>query len=216
MLIKSKIIEQAHHLFTTQGIRSVTMDDLAHSLGMSKRTIYEQFTDKRQLVKEDAQYFARTMKESAERAIAEADNVIEGVNRILHLFRDVMQTVTPSYFMDMKKYYPLAYAVISQKNDIRDFDITNKLVINGQEQGIFRKEMNTNLVSVFMNTVLFSDNENIREVKNLKFGEFERDVLFAYLMGIATEDGKVLILKEQDKYFENMTMRGTLMPKFKC
>lgn len=216
MTIKTKILEHAHGLFVKQGIRSVTMDELAQSMGMSKRTIYEQFKDKKELVKKVAEFFALSMKARTEDAIQQSDNVVEGVVRILLIFRDVMQNVTPSYFIDMKKHYPMAYEVIAQKNDIRNFDVTTKLVSDGQKQGIFRVEMNVDLVSKFMNTILFSGHENLKDVENLKFGEFERDVLFAYMTGISTEVGKLLIQEEQKKYLEGMMMAGMEMPQFKC
>jgi len=216
MSIRLKILKQAHHLFVKDGIRNVTMDQLAQSLGMSKRTIYEQFSDKRELIKEDAKHFAIELRGEANRILEEADNVIQGIARMMQYFTAVVQQVTPSYFADMKKFYPKAYEMFSGDSEIRHFYITNKLISKGVEQGVFRPDINIKLVSFFVNNTLLNNHKEMKQIEGLKFGDFEKDVLFAYLLGIATEEGRILIEKEQALFFEQMTMMGGVIPKYHC
>lgn len=216
MPIKQKILAKAHQLFVEQGIRNVTMDGLAQSLGMSKRTIYEQFADKQELVKADAQLFAQQIKQDSERVMKEADNVIQGLAQMMQYFQNMVQTVTPFYFKDMKKFYPNAYECITSKKDVHDFALTTHLVQSGILQGIFRDDVNVKLVCFFLNTTILANHDQMKDVPDLKYGDFEKDVLFTYLLGLATDAGRVLILKEQKNYFENMTMMGAPLPTFNC
>ena len=215
MNVEEKILDRAHELFVKQGIRSVTMDELAQSLGISKRTIYEHFVDKKTLVEEDALRFHLFLKGETDRLINEADNVIQGVTRVMQFVKGILQVVTSMYFADMKRYYPTAFEHISQKREMRKADVTKVLVKRGIDQGVFRSDVNVDLVSFFINGVVLADHEIMCEINGLKYGDFERDVIFAYLLGIATVKGRVLIKKETECYFSQMNMFGTEIPKVK-
>jgi len=214
MNTEEKILNRAHDLFVLQGIRSVTMDDLAQSLGISKRTIYEHFEDKKTLVEEDAKFFYQIMKRETDRIIEEGDNIIQGVTGVLRFVKGMLQVVTPLYFADMKRYYPTAFDHISQKREMRKVDVTRVLVKRGIEQGVFRPDVNVELVAFFINATVLADHEIVCEISNMKYGDFERDVIFAYLLGIATEKGRALIDKETKAYFSQMNMFGMEIPKF--
>ncbi len=204
MEVKQRIIKKSCDEYCKYGVRSVTMDELSLSLGMSKRTIYETFHDKKELVSEVTQYFNSVMKEKTENAIQSSPNVIAGVTSALRLFIEVSKTVNPLFFKDLKKYYPEAAKIIYAKNSVESFEVTNKLLSTGQEQGVFRKDLNAQLVSLFINKILFSIPENVEGIENIKYGDFEKDVLFAYLIGIATKEGGKLIIEEQEKYLSEL------------
>lgn len=215
MTVEEKILDRAHELFVKQGIRSVTMDELAQSLGMSKRTIYEHFEDKKTLVVEDAKRFYLYMKTETDKIINGADNVIQGVTRVMHFVKGMLQVVVPLYFSDMKRYYPDAFGHISQKREMRKVDVTKVLIKRGVNEGVFREDINIELVSFFVNGVVLADHEIMCEISHLCYGDFERDILFAYLIGIATDNGRELIEREKEEYFSQMNMFGAEIPKFK-
>ena len=83
MIIRDRIIEAAAESFRTYGIRSVTMDSLATQLGMSKRTIYEVFSDKDELLMEVLTRIARQQKELVKRVLEESENSIVAIFRML-------------------------------------------------------------------------------------------------------------------------------------
>jgi AcrR family transcriptional regulator len=215
MTIKEKILDKSHELFVKNGIRSVTMDEIAQSLGMSKRTIYEQFQDKKTLVHEDAKYFAGKMKSETDRMMLEADNVIQGMTSVMHFVKGMLGIVSPIYFLDMKRYYPMAFEQIAQNREMRKLDVSDKLIKRGIEEGVFRSDLNVELVSYFMNGVIITDHEAMCTVSEMKYGDYERDVLFAYMSGISTEKGRVLIEEEREVYFQQMNLYGVDIPKFK-
>ena len=215
MTVEEKILDRAHELFVKQGIKSVTMDELAQSLGMSKRTIYEYYGDKKTLVEEDAKRFHLQMKGETDRLITESDNIIQGVTQVLRFIKAMLQAVIPLYFADMKRYYPSAFEHITQKREMRKVDVTRVLVQRGVDEGVFRKDLNIELVAFFMNGIVLADHETMCEISLMRYGDYEKDVLFAYLSGIATDDGRALIEKEQAEYFTQMNRFGTDIPKFK-
>ena len=83
MDIKQRIIEGAGELFFSRGIRRVTMDELARELGMSKRTIYENFNDKTEVLEATQTYFQRVHEKHISEIIACSDHVMEVILRML-------------------------------------------------------------------------------------------------------------------------------------
>ena len=212
MSLEEKILSKAHDIFIKKGIRNATMDELAQSLGMSKRTLYEHFSDKKTLVFDEAKRFSAFMKHQTEGIINDADNVIQGVTRVMSYVKDMLNVVSPLYFMDMKRYYPEAYELVSRNKSTRRGDVTLYLVKRGVEEGVLKAHINKDLVEYFFTSVVLNDHRTMAQVDNLRHGDFERDVLFAYMLGIATEKGRALIEEEQDDYFSAMPQYGQELP----
>ena len=105
MDIRDRIIEEASESFKTYGIRSVTMDSLANQLGMSKRTIYEIFQDKDELLMEVLKRMAQQQKDLVKRVLDESENSIVAIFRMLEINRDNFQYMSPAFQSDLKKYH---------------------------------------------------------------------------------------------------------------
>ena len=105
MDIKDRIIEGATDLFKTYGIKSVTMDSLANQLGMSKRTIYEVFADKDELLIEVLSRMNDQQKELIKKVLDQSENSIVAIFRMLEINRDNFQSMSPAFLADLKKYH---------------------------------------------------------------------------------------------------------------
>jgi len=102
---KEHIILVATELFKNYGIKSVTMDTLANQLGISKRTIYEVFSDKDELLMAVLTNMAYQQKELINRVIDESENSIVAIFRMLEFNRNNFQTMSPAFQSDLKKYH---------------------------------------------------------------------------------------------------------------
>jgi AcrR family transcriptional regulator len=102
---KNRIIEEAATLFRTYGIKTVTMDLLASNLGISKRTIYEVFGDKDELLIGVVQWMYEKQKEMMANILDESENVIVANFRMIDVMRDHFQNMSPSFLLDIKKYH---------------------------------------------------------------------------------------------------------------
>ena len=102
---KEHIILVATELFKNYGIKSVTMDTLANQLGISKRTIYEAFSDKDELLMAVLKNIAYQQKELINRVIDESENSIVAIFRMLEFNRNNFQTMSPAFQSDLKKYH---------------------------------------------------------------------------------------------------------------
>jgi AcrR family transcriptional regulator len=196
MDIKDRIIEGAAELFKTYGIKSVTMDSLAGHLGISKRTIYEVFADKDELLTEVLTRMARKQKELVKRVLAESENSIVAIFRLLEINREYFQDINPVLQSDLKKYH---YEVLLKKADsteMPDYRNNQQVIENGISEGLFRTDVNPDLA----NRCLYNLGRSIIDNDLYPFELFSRrdvikNIFINYLKGISTSKGLELIAR---------------------
>jgi len=200
MEYRERITEEAAALFMKFGIRAVTMDSIAHHLGMSKRTIYEHFADKDELLISVINNMAAKQKDLFRRLMDEADNVIEALFEMLRIASAHFTNTNPTYFMDLKKYHYKVYEHICQKGDIRNFEMSLAMLRRGLEEKIFRDDINIEIVNAGIHSVIDAtkDNEDLPPEKYSRF-EIIDNLLFNYLIGISTSKGQKLINKYREQ-----------------
>jgi TetR/AcrR family transcriptional regulator, cholesterol catabolism regulator len=196
MEIRERIIEGAAHMFRTYGIRTVTMDSLASHLGMSKRTIYEVFSDKDELLVSVLQWMGERQKELVSRILDESENAIYAIFRLLETNRDHLQNISPAFQADLKKYHYEALLKKTDKGLMPDYRNNIKVIERGIREKYFRKDINPDLV----NRCLYSLGRSTMDFELYPFEEFTRrevikNVFINYMKGISTMEGIELINK---------------------
>jgi TetR/AcrR family transcriptional regulator, cholesterol catabolism regulator len=199
MKIKERIITEAGTLFTRYGIRSITMDRLAEEMGISKRTIYENFTDKDTLLMEVIRYFKSRQLAEAKEIILQSENVIVALFTLLTGMVRTMKQVNPLFFHDIKRYHAMTFRKMQEKGDLRDHSITERILHEGIEQDIFRDDLNMELVNLTIHKLfnLFSPDSSFTTL-GFHRAELFDNIIIPYLLGIATEKGRKLI-EQQEK-----------------
>ncbi|MDP9081506.1 MAG: TetR/AcrR family transcriptional regulator [Bacteroidota bacterium] len=142
-----RIIQGGEELFLTAGIKSVTMDDIAKHLGMSKKTIYQFFKDKNELVialvkkklKEDEDQIAEIMSKSG--------NVIEELINMMKCSEDIFSRINPIVIHDMQKYHPDAWSEFQKfKADVL-ISTLEELLTKGMMQGYIRPDIDVRIIA---------------------------------------------------------------------
>jgi len=192
--IQERILEGAATLFKTYGIKSVTMDQLASHLGISKRTIYENFTDKDELLAGVLKMMTEKQKSLTQRIIDESENVIVAIFRILEISRNHLQDLSPAFFADIKKYHHDFLYKNSAKCEMPDYRNNIQVVIKGIEDNLFRKDINPDLV----NRCLYSLGKSTMDgdlypLEQFTMRDIVKNVYISYLRGISTPEGIDLI-----------------------
>lgn len=199
MEVKERIINGALNQFCQYGVRTVTMDDLAAHIGVSKRTIYENFKDKQVLLMEAVIFYMTNHRALAHQCIDKSENVINGLTELFLFAVEHNSKISPQFFRDIKKYYPEVNEFLCSKNQVRDFGITRLLFNKGIEQGIFRKNLHLELANETLQMLFNIDSDNFRHLPELTPKDFFRDVFFAYLIGLSSSKGREVILQEQER-----------------
>jgi AcrR family transcriptional regulator len=201
MEIRSRIIEGAAELFRTYGIRSVTMDNLASHLGISKRTIYEVFSDKDEMVTGVLIWMAERQKELLEKILNESENSIVAIFRMLEINRDYFQGMSQAFQVDLKKFHHDVLMKKNNKSEMPDFRNNRQIIERGIKEKLFRKEINSDIV----NRCLYSLGRSIMDGELYPYEEFPRNevmknIFINYLRGISTIEGLELISKLESKF----------------
>lgn len=194
MTQRERIIEQTMQMFVTQGIKSVRMDDIARQLGVSKRTLYEQFGDKEGLLYLALEYYFDQSYHQCNLLCAGAENVLEALFMVLGKIMD--DSVTTNRMMDnLKKFYPAVYTKLMQVGMEKNRTEMRQMLGQGIEEGLFVATINIDLaISVLYYT---SSALMLRKDLILPEGITERQafvqIVSNFFRGISTAKGLELV-----------------------
>jgi len=181
-------------LFRTYGIRAVTMDDIATHLGMSKRTIYERFRDKDELLFAVMNDMIRKQKEVVENIMKTSSNVMEAIFTLLRISREHMASMNPLIGSDLRKYHDAVLQRIKATCDNPDYDGTRKLLKAGIEQGFFRQDIDVEIISRAVSGLgNLTGDSKLFPPEQFTQRDLIRNIMINYLRGIATPKGTSLI-----------------------
>jgi AcrR family transcriptional regulator len=192
----ARIIAGAAELFRTCGIKAVTMDEIANHLGISKRTIYERFGDKDELLFAVMDAMIIKQREKIADILNSSPDVIAAIFTLLNIGKDHAASMNPLIGSDLRKYHNNVLLRIKEKCENPDYEGSLKVLEKGKEQGIFRQDIDNEIVSRFFSGL----SSMITDSKVFPSDEFlHRDliknVIINYLRGISTSKGNKIIDK---------------------
>ena len=147
MDIRDKILSTSLALFMKFGVKSITMDEIAKEVGVSKKTIYQNFADKSELVLEATKLTFLTDQCFFDTLINESENAIEEVFRIANHIREKVAMMNPSLLFDLKKFHVKAWEFYNQhKNECFEKSVIDNIK-RGIHEGYYRKNINVKILS---------------------------------------------------------------------
>lgn len=191
MTLKDKIINQSQDLFLHMGFRATTMDDIAAQLGISKKTLYETFDNKSELIYEVITQYLDEAQSSCMEINASSRDALDEVTQMLLFHSDRLKKIRPSSLMELQKFYPEAYQLFLNftsnfvKNNIK------QNIERGQAEGYYRKDANAELLAKhrveFLTFTLFDMNHNKTVADTLAQN---LEVTNNFLLGLMTDKGR--------------------------
>jgi transcriptional regulator, TetR family len=165
--MKHSITQKALTYFLQYGFKTFTMDDLANSLGISKKTLYEQFASKNDLVEATLDYALEMTCHQVDKFVSGEGSVIENVFRNQREVQNLFDFNSSKPIWELKKYFPKTYERMDIEFTKSDALFIDKLLEKGWEEGLFRKDINVSFYKVFYNSVqrlhTFSDTFDEKE-----------------------------------------------------
>ena len=194
--IKEKIQKGAEELFMRYGVRSISMDDIARHLSVSKKTLYQHFSDKEDIVTITCTSQLSRHAEEFLTIRKTAKNAIEELVQLSVCLKRNMQDINPSLLYDLQKYHPKAWSVwMNHKNHfIRETVVRN--LRQGIEEGYFRSEMDAEVIaSLRLEMVQLAFNEEICPRERFRLPDVQMQIFDHFVFGLLTEKGRKLYLK---------------------
>ena len=201
--LKQRIVLAAESAFTKSGIRNVRMDDLAVSLSISKRTLYELFRDKEQLLLEVVRCHWQDMSDYMAEIISRTEDVLEIIFAFYKRKMEELCSLNPSFLGDLCSY-PSVLLFLWKKQKVSD-EVAYRYFRKGMEQGIFRDDINFKIINeamlMSMDLLIYSD-----IVEEYPLNEIYSEVTFLHIRGITTEKGLRLV----DAFWDSMKKSDVL------
>ena len=200
MEVREHIMETAISLFYSRGCKAITMDDIASEAGISKRTLYEQFSDKETLLEAGIQWWNKKSQSVMEAITQNAENTLDILLQVHHFQSEQMVKMSIDLISDIKKYYPKVFknTVLASREEHRCK--TKDFLLRGQAEGIFRADINIDLINELFEMMFYFIHDNNKAlVQKYSYEEFFRCTAICYLRGISTEKGLSYLEKHYGK-----------------
>jgi AcrR family transcriptional regulator len=197
---RDKILKGAEGLFTKYGVRSISMDDIARHLSVSKKTLYQHFTDKEDIV---TLVFEAVLSESRKEFEAihhTAENAIDELAKLSVCLKKNVDEINPSLLFDLQKYYPKAWAVWLEFKRMCIYDSIKRNLDQGIAEGFYRPEINTEIISIVRMALIETafDDKTFSHDK-FRMTEVQMQIFEHFVFGILTEKGRKQYLRCKEK-----------------
>ena len=193
-IMRDNIISKSEELFLSLGFKSVTMDDIANAIGISKKTIYAHFSNKTELVEVVTFSVLDHISNGIDQINATSDNPIEELYDIklfvLNYFKN--ERVSPQH--QLKKYYPQIFERLKLKQFEKMHSSVENSLKTGMTIGLFRPDIDVDFIS----RMYFNGMTGIRDISIFPENRFDKNYLFEsyleyHLRAIVTKTGLNLL-----------------------
>lgn len=188
--VKERIIVSAFEQFAQYGIKSISMDTIAHSIGISKRTIYGYFNDKEELLTEGINYFSQKTRQLSDSIYKKTSSVLEA---ILFFHKETIKNprwYSPRFYDDLQKF-PIALKKLEEEKS----NFANEcllLFMRGIKEGVFRKEINLEIIALLAKEQIVMKRP-AKVFAGQSSLEVHNTLLIIFLRGISTTKGQAII-----------------------
>lgn len=191
--IPDNILQRSQAMFMRYGIKSVTMDELSRELGISKKTLYQYFETKEELIEQIIEKHIVKEQCLIEEARATSKNALEEMIHIAKHVLDELRHVAPTTMYDLQKYYRASFDKLQARFQVQIFSTIKENLERGIKEGLYRKEVNAEIIARFYNVLSltlideasFPSDKYPKEKMYLEFLDY-------HIHGIASPKGLIL------------------------
>ena len=196
MTHKERIQEGARELFRRYGIRNVTMDEIARQLGISKKTIYQEFPDKDSLVHSLMTGDMEKHHTEFEKIYAESENVVDEVFNIMKKMTEIFSNCNPVLYYDLEKHYPKTWKVFSDFKTKFILEHVERSLEKGKKDGLVREDVNTRILALLrIEEITLGMSPVVFPADRFSMLEVQLALTEHFLYGICTLKGHKLVNK---------------------
>lgn len=196
MDVKTQILEKAEDLFLRYGLKSVTMDDIARKLGMSKKTLYQYVKNKTDLVSKIMLAHIEAEKAMMEEVKTNSGDAIEEMLKVGRYAVQQLRKLSPTLVYDLQKYYQNIWLLLQKLHRGHGQQMIQENIERGKLQGVYREDVNAEILAKMYVMSSFSlADEDIFPLKDFNKEKLFIEFIKYHIHGIASEKGLVLYKK---------------------
>lgn len=191
MSIKSSLFASARDMFLKYGVKSVSMDDIARLLGVSKKTIYQSVENKKGLIHAVIKTFVKEEHSAIGKITSTTENAVEEMVSIARHVLKSMKMMNPTLTYDLKKYYPGTWEFVEEHHFSHIEKVIRKNLIRGKVEGLYRDNINENILSkMYVGMAQLIVTEHIFSFKEHELSTLFQNYIEYHLNGILNERGR--------------------------
>jgi AcrR family transcriptional regulator len=191
MNYKEEILKKTFDLVMKYGIKSVSMDDISQSIGISKKTIYQYFENKRALISEVIDDHIQKDEKDILAIVAKSQNAINEIIEIARHMLSFLKVMSPSMIYDTKKYYPKQWEKVEREHFGFIRKIIKSNIERGQKEGLYNEDINAEIISrIYVKQSLAIADETTFPSNEYNRGELYKTLITYHIRGLMTEKGR--------------------------
>jgi TetR/AcrR family transcriptional regulator, cholesterol catabolism regulator len=193
---RNRIREQAKQLYFKYGIRSVSMDDIAVGLGMSKKTIYQYFADKDELVDAIVEDDIKETRSDCQECYVQSHNAVEEIFLTLDRMLEHLGQLNPTILYDLHKFHFQSFRKFQEHKNSFLLEIIRKNLERGKEEGLYREDINVDILSRFrLESMMIAFNMEIFPQTKYSIVDVTMAIIENFTFGVVTPKGYELVMK---------------------
>jgi AcrR family transcriptional regulator len=197
---KERIRQKADELFMKYGIRSVSMDDIANALGMSKKTIYQYFVDKDELVDAVVEADISNMQHDCASVMSDAKDAVHeiflSIDRLLEQFRNM----NPMLIYDLEKFHFRGFQKFMEHKNKFLLQLIRTNMERGVAEGLYREDLNVDIIAKFrLESMMIAFNIDLYPPTKYGLADVSKEIIEHYVYGLASLKGYKLIVKYKEE-----------------
>ncbi len=196
LAVAVRIKGKAHALFMQYGLRSVSMDDIAGSLGMSKKTIYQYYSDKDDLVLAVISEELERNQSDCEQYRQSSINAVHEIFLALDMVVALFSAMNPSLIYDMQKYHQKVFLKFQQYKDGYLYSTIRDNMQRGIQEGLYRQDINLDILARYrLESIMLPFNPEFHNKLKFNLAQIEEEFIIHFLFGLASPKGYKLIIQ---------------------
>lgn len=199
MTIEEKILTGAQDLVFRYGIKSITMDDIAKHLGMSKKTIYQHYSDKDELILKLVEFLLGHNEVKMDCIVDQSKDPIHEIIETMKMMSSTFAKINPILFHDMMKYYPESFQKFKEFKENRILKMIELNLKKGQELNLYRKDLHIKILArLRLSEIDFAINFDAFPPDKFNIVEVHHQLMDHFLHGVCTLKGHKILNKYKE------------------
>ncbi|AWO01089.1 TetR/AcrR family transcriptional regulator [Chitinophaga alhagiae] len=200
MEVQERILDTAFNLFRQYGTRSITMDDIALKMGISKKTLYAHFADKSDLVVNVMSRHLKLMEDQCNESRVNSKDAIEELFMVMKMLEDKLRNMNPVAMMDLQKFHAKAFQLFETHRNVFMLQTIRENLVRGIREGLYREDLDLDILSHFRAaSSMFCFQPELFPMNGYDMTRVQRILLEHFLYGVASPKGYKQIEKYKTK-----------------
>ncbi len=192
MKTKQKILDQTFDLIMKYGIKSVSMDDISRGIGISKKTIYQYFENKKGLIQEVIENFIIKDEADITSIITEAKDAIDEMLQVAKHVLVFLRSMSPSMMFDTQKYYPQIWERVENQHFGFILNTVVENIKRGQQEGYYCEDVDADIISkMYVRQILTLSDESIFPLSKYDRSDLYKSLVTYHVRGLLNDKGRI-------------------------